>query len=62
MTTETLIPRREVEKMVGLSRSTIYDKMTKGEFPRPVRTGAKAVRWRASEITAWVDGLPLAGE
>ena len=29
--------RRAVEQLTGLSRSTIYDLMAKGQFPRPVR-------------------------
>jgi predicted DNA-binding transcriptional regulator AlpA len=28
-----------------------------GTFPRPVRLGAKTVRWRASDITAYLDKL-----
>ena len=60
MTTEYLLSRKEVEKRVGLSRSTIYDHMNAGTFPRPVRVGPKAVRWRTSEIDAWMDNLPVA--
>ena len=55
MATETLIGRQEVEQMVGLSRSTIYDKMRAGTFPLPLKIGAKAVRWRMSEIEEWVN-------
>ena len=55
MATETLIGRQEVERMVGLSRSTIYDKMRAGTFPLPLKIGAKAVRWRTSEIEEWVN-------
>ncbi len=60
MATETLIGRQEVERMVGLSRSTIYDAMRRGEFPLPLKVGPKAVRWRSSEIEAWVESRPLA--
>ena len=58
--TEYLIDRTEVEKRVGLTRSSIYDAMRKGNFPLPLKVGPKAVRWRASEIEAWVDSRPLA--
>jgi prophage regulatory protein len=47
--------RRAVEELTGLSRSTIYDLMSKGAFPRPVRLTAKAVAWPESEITAWLE-------
>ena len=55
MTAEYLIDRTEVEQRVGLTRSSIYDAMRKGNFPLPLKVGPKAVRWRASEIEAWVD-------
>ena len=57
---ERLIRRREVEEIAGLSRSSIYRLMQDGEFPRPVRVGPAAVRWRASDITAWLESRPVA--
>ena len=60
MTAEYLIDRTEVEQRVGLTRSSIYDAMRKGNFPLPLKVGPKAVRWLASEIEAWVDSRPLA--
>jgi prophage regulatory protein len=48
-----LLRRREVEREVGLSRSSIYDYMARGVFPRPVNIGPHTVRWLASEIEAW---------
>ncbi len=52
---ESLLTREEVERRVGLSRSTIYARMNAGTFPaarREVETGN--VRWLASEIDAWI--------
>lgn len=52
---ERLLPRAEVERMVGLKRSAIYARMEAGTFPRPLRdpdTGM--VRWLESEIRAWI--------
>ena len=46
--------RRAVEEITGLSRSTIYDLMSKGQFPRPVKLTAKAVAWPESAITEWL--------
>jgi prophage regulatory protein len=40
----------------GLSRSTIYDKVQKKEFPEPVKIGERAVGWVEAEIDAWVKG------
>ena len=44
--------------MVGLARSAIYDKMTRGEFPRPLRIGPGSVRWRSDDIKRWIASLP----
>lgn len=52
---EKLLRRPEVEARTGLSRSTIYDWMKRGEFPQPVKVGTRIVAWRESEITAWLE-------
>ena len=46
--------RPAVQDLTGLSRSTIYDLMAKGAFPRPVRLTAKAVAWPESAIAEWL--------
>jgi prophage regulatory protein len=40
--------------MVGIGRSTLYAWVADGEFPRPVRLGARAVGWRESDVSAWL--------
>lgn len=47
--------RRDVEAVTGLPTSTLYLKMKRGEFPRPVKIGKQAVRWPASRVQAWID-------
>jgi len=44
-----------VKARVGLSRSAIYQAISRGEFPHPVQLGARAVGWLESEIDTWVD-------
>ncbi len=51
----TILRRKQVEKRVGLSRSTIYSKITAGEFPAPIALGARAVGWVESDITTWIE-------
>lgn len=46
------------QELTGLSRSTIYDLMAKGAFPRPIRLTAKAVAWRESTIAEWLAQRP----
>ena len=57
---DRLLRRRKVEEITGLGRSSIYRQMQDGAFPRPVKVGSAAVRWRASDITAWVESRPEA--
>ena len=51
--------RREVEQMVGLSRTSIYRLMDSGNFPHPIRVGPRAVRWRLRDIEEWMLERPF---
>ena len=51
---ERILRRPDVENITGLSRSTIYAWMERGEFPKPVALGARLVGWRESDIEAWL--------
>ncbi|MFC0408854.1 helix-turn-helix transcriptional regulator [Roseomonas elaeocarpi] len=46
----------EVEREVGLGRSTIYRRISAGTFPAPRQLGGGCVRWTTSQIQAWKDG------
>jgi prophage regulatory protein len=43
-----------VLELVGLGRSRIYDLVSEGRFPAPVRLSDRAVAWVASEVDEWV--------
>ena len=43
---------RVIDK-VGLQRTAIYDKISAGEFPEPVKLGNVSV-WLESELDAWI--------
>lgn len=51
---------REVMDRVGLSRSTIYDRINKTSprydetFPKPVKLGRSAVGWLESSVDHWI--------
>jgi len=51
---ERIYRRPEVEKITGLSRSTIYAMMAEDRFPQPLRLGKRAVGWRGSDLDAWM--------
>ena len=58
ITFPVLLRRPEVEKIVGLSVSSLYRLMAEGSFPRPVRLGGRAVAWRATDIADWLESRP----
>ena len=43
-----------VKTRTGLSRSTIYLRISQGTFPRPVNLGGRAVGWMEEEIQSWL--------
>ena len=51
---------REVTGLIGLSRSTIYDRLNPKSkrydpsFPKPLRLGESAIGWQLSEILIWI--------
>ena len=49
-----ILRRPAVEDRVGLSRSSIYQKMQQGEFPNSIPLGARSVGWLESEVEAWL--------
>lgn len=44
-----------VKARTGLSRSTIYLRISEGCFPKPVSLGGRAVGWIETEITDWLN-------
>lgn len=57
---ETKEPRRflsiqEVLERVPLSKPTIYRKVGRNEFPKPVEFGKRVSRWIESEIDDWIN-------
>ena len=45
----------QVMARTGLSRSTIYLRISKGQFPRPISLGGRAVGWIEEEIDRWLE-------
>jgi len=52
-----ILRRPEVEALTGLKKTTIYDAMQRGDFPRSIALGDRARGWLASEVTAWIESL-----
>lgn len=51
---EKFLRLTEVQRRVPYSRSTIYAKIGRGEFPAPIDLGARAVAWLESDIDEWI--------
>ncbi len=45
---------RQVAVRTGLSRSTIYQHISSGSFPKQVRLGPQSVGWLEHDIEAWI--------
>lgn len=44
-----------VKARTGLSRSTIYLRISEGSFPKPVSLGGRAVGWIEAEVNDWLN-------
>ena len=54
MTAKTIWRLPVVMAHTGLGRSSIYDKISKGEFPEPIHLGPRAVGWLSDEVFDWI--------
>src|SRR5258705_10359808 len=41
----SILRRKQVQNRTGLSRSTIYERVRAGTFPRPISLGPRTVGW-----------------
>lgn len=44
-----------VQAKAGLSRSTIYLRISEGLWPKPVKLGARSIGWPANEINTLIN-------
>ena len=45
---------RQLKAITGMSRTWIYDAIQRGDFPKPVALGARAVGWLDSDVAAFI--------
>jgi len=50
---DELLDLKDVIKKVKIKKSTIYDKIKKGEFPKPVKIGIRSL-WPKSIIKKYI--------
>ncbi len=51
----TFLRLPDVKARTGLSRSTIYLRVSEGKFPSPVALGGRAVGWVEAELDNWIE-------
>ena len=52
---EEFLRLKQVKSLIGLCRSSIYNKINEGTFPRPVKLGPQSVAWLQSEVQLWMN-------
>lgn len=51
----TILRLPAVKARTGLSRSTIYLRISEDRFPKPVSLGGRAVGWIEAEVNDWLN-------
>jgi prophage regulatory protein len=44
----------DVIRVTGLSRSSVYEKARRGQFPKSVRISERVIGWRIGEVRRWL--------
>jgi prophage regulatory protein len=44
-----------VKQFSGLGKTSIYNGVAAGTFPAPLKIGLRAVGWRTSDLTQWLN-------
>ena len=53
MEVQKISVRPAVESLVWIEASALYDAISKGKFPKPVRVTERCVGWLESDLLAW---------
>ncbi len=53
--THSILRLPAVKSRTGLSRSTIYLRISEGRFPKPISLGGRAVGWIEAEVNDWLN-------
>lgn len=51
----------QVKAMTGLGRTSIYEYIRAGDFPRQYKISRRMVAWKLSEVQGWIDSQQRVG-
>jgi len=51
---QTILRLAQVKQRTGISRSSIYNAIKQGTFPRQINLGPRAVGWVEKTIDSWI--------
>jgi len=51
---DRVIRVKELLKVLGIHRQTLYLWMKSGNFPRPIKLAPKCIGWRESTVEKWL--------
>lgn len=46
---------KDVRTLIPMGRSTLWEKVKAGKFPKPVKLGPKITAWRVEDIKAYIE-------
>ena len=55
-----LLTRQQVEKILGIKRSTLYRWVLEGRLIKPIQMSPGCVRWSKTELEDWINSRPKA--
>ncbi len=53
--THKMLRLPNVIELTALSRSSIYLRMSKGEFPKSISLGGRAIAWLEEDVNQWLE-------
>lgn len=51
---EEILRKPRVLATISMGNTWLYEAIARGDFPAPIKLGARAVGWRRSDVEAWL--------
>lgn len=57
-----MLDARDLRRLLGINAREIRRMVSSHDFPRPLRLGARRLRWKRSDIDAWIERTKSSGD